>query len=66
MANIARDEQVIRQTVLTTNAKALDEQVFRQTVLTTNASVRDLQIFRQTILMRGSAADIALICFTAT
>jgi hypothetical protein len=63
---LARDEQVIRQTVLQTNAKARDQQVFRQTVLQTTANVRDLQIFRQTILLRSSFQPLTTICFVAT
>jgi hypothetical protein len=62
---LARDQQIIRQTVLKTTAKIRDEQVFRQTILKASANVRDLQVFRQTILLRGDA-NIGLICFTAT
>lgn len=61
---LARDEQVIRQTVLTTNAKARDQQVFRQAVITTNAKARDLQVFRQTVCILGPSSS--LICFAAT
>ena len=64
MAN-ARDEQIIRQTVLSTNAKARDEQVIRQTVLRTNAKARDLQVFRQAVIILGPAVP-NIICFVVT
>jgi hypothetical protein len=61
----ARDEQIIRQTVLKTTAKGRDLQVFRQSVVKTTAKARDLQVFRQTILLRGSSTP-AIVCFCAT
>lgn len=60
----ARDEQIVRQAVVQTNAKARDQQVIRQTVLKTTAKARDLQIFRQVVIVLGP--NISTICFTAT
>ena len=53
MAVNARDEQIIRQSVVQTTAKARDEQIIRQSVVQTTAKARDVQIFRQTICVLG-------------
>jgi len=48
MAINARDEQIVRQTILNTTAKARDQQIFRQTVFTRTGTGNATQLMSWT------------------
>jgi hypothetical protein len=62
----ARDEQVIRQTILQADPNARDLQVMRQSIIRTTANARDLQVFRQTICLLGASSSLYTLCYAAT
>jgi hypothetical protein len=62
----ARDEQVIRETLLQSTPHVRDEQIVRESLIQLNPNVRDLQIFRETLLIRGTATRVTPVVFAVT
>lgn len=54
-----RDQQVIREAVISGNPNARDFQVMREAVINITANVRDLQVFREAIILRGGTTGTA-------
>jgi hypothetical protein len=65
MAN-ARDEQVIRETVLQGNPNLRDHLVFREAIILTVAQVTDFQVFREAIILRPVSSARTPVLFAVT